>query len=70
MRTMKFLVPAGVLFVGMMLTTSLSTATPTIAKKEAVKCVVCHVKMGSKDLNDVGKCYKEKKALTGCEAKK
>jgi hypothetical protein len=70
MKTLKYLVPAGVLFAGMVMMTATSQATPVIAKKEGVKCTVCHVKMGKKDLNDVGKCYKEKKSLTGCEATK
>lgn len=42
---------------------SFSLAKPEYAKKEAkdgknLACTYCHVKVGSKDLNDVGKCYK------------
>jgi hypothetical protein len=32
---------------------------PEYAKKESKKCVDCHVKMGSKDLNAYGQCYKD-----------
>lgn len=37
----------------------LATAKPEYAKKEGKKCTFCHVKMGSKELNDAGKYYKE-----------
>ena len=37
----------------------LATAKPEYAKKEGKPCTFCHVKMGSKDLNDAGKYYKE-----------
>ena len=39
------------------------------AKKEGKKCTFCHVKAGKKDLNDVGKCYKEKKSIAKCTKK-
>ena len=37
---------------------SISTATPTYAKKEGKKCTYCHVAAGKAELNDTGKCYK------------
>lgn len=40
---------------------SFSLAKPEYSKKESKNCAYCHVKAGSKDLNDVGKCYKENK---------
>lgn len=39
-----------------------------IAKKEKAACTTCHIKMGSKELNDVGKCYAKKKSLKACES--
>ncbi|HZO99149.1 MAG TPA: hypothetical protein VFD30_02535 [Terriglobia bacterium] len=42
---------------GTMLT--LATAKPEYAKKEGKPCTFCHVKAGSKELNDAGKYYKE-----------
>ena len=36
-----------------------ATAKPEYAKKEGKSCTFCHVKMGSKELNDAGKYYKE-----------
>jgi len=37
----------------------LATAKPEYAKKEGKPCTFCHVKMGSKELNDAGRYYKE-----------
>ncbi len=37
----------------------LAMAKPEYAKKEGKVCTFCHVKMGSKELNDAGKYYKE-----------
>jgi len=40
-------------------------------KKEKKACTYCHVKAGSKDLNDVGNCYKKNDhSLKGCETEK
>jgi hypothetical protein len=47
-----------------------SFGTMKIAKKEKASCTTCHVKMGQKDLNDVGKCYEKKKDLKACESAK
>ena len=47
----------------------LAKGKPEYAKKEGKTCTYCHVKMGSKELNDKGKCYKEKNhSLEGCPA--
>ncbi len=68
MKTIKFVVPALVLAAGLIVNTTTSHATPAIAKKEGVKsCTGCHVKAGSKDLNDAGKCFKEKKSTKECK---
>ena len=48
-------------------TVTLVHGKPEYSKKEGKACVTCHVKNGSKELNDVGKCYKEKKALKDCQ---
>jgi hypothetical protein len=48
---------------------SLANAKPEYAKKEKKGCTFCHVKMGSKELNDAGKYYKEHKhSLEGYKA--
>ena len=41
---------------------------PEYSKKEKTACTTCHTKAGSKELNDVGKCYEQKKSLEACEA--
>lgn len=49
---------------------TLSVAKPEYSKKEGKGCTYCHTKMGSKELNDAGKYYKEKGTLKGYEEKK
>ncbi len=56
---LKFIVPALILAGFMLGTTQVSHAKPEYAKKEKKACVYCHVKAGSKELNDAGKYYKE-----------
>jgi len=70
MRSLRISIPIGILIGWLALTASLTLAKPEYAKKEKKSCTYCHVKMGSKDLNDVGKCYqKNKHSLEGCEPK-
>lgn len=67
MKGLKLVLPAAILTAGFMLCTTASYGTTAYAKKEGKSCVTCHVKMGSKDLNDTGKCYKENQhSLTKC----
>lgn len=56
MRLLKILFAVSILS-GVLL--SVATAKPEYAKKEGKPCTFCHVKMGSKELNDAGKYYKE-----------
>jgi len=56
MRLLKVLIAISI-SCGFLLT--LATAKPEYAKKEGKPCTFCHVKMGSKDLNDAGKYYKD-----------
>jgi hypothetical protein len=56
MRLLKLLLVLSIV-AGSMLT--LATAKPEYAKKEGKKCIFCHTKAGSKDLNDAGKYYKD-----------
>lgn len=61
---------AAMLGTGLALMPVNSQATIEYAKKEKKSCTVCHTKAGSKELNDVGKCYeKNKHSLKGCESK-
>jgi len=56
MRLLKILFAVSVLSGALL---SVATAKPEYAKKEGKPCTFCHVKMGSKELNDAGKYYKE-----------
>jgi len=68
MKLFKVLVAVAVL-TGSLLT--LATAKPEYAKKEGKACTFCHVKLGSKELNDAGKYYKEHNhSLEGYQAPK
>lgn len=69
MTKLKLVVPAIVLIGGLTVPALVSFAKPEYTKKEQKGCIVCHTKAGSKELNKVGECYKEKKTLEGCEAK-
>lgn len=42
-------------------------STPAISKEIKKPCTHCHVKAGFKELNDIGKCYSEKKNLDECK---
>jgi hypothetical protein len=70
MRIVKVALPILVGVTGLLLTSVTSSAKPEFGKKENKACTFCHVKMGSKDLNDAGKYYKEHKSLDGYAAKK
>jgi len=67
-KLMKAVVFSSALGVAISLSSLSSFGTIEIAKKEKTACTTCHVKMGSKDLNDVGKCYQKKKSLKACES--
>ncbi len=57
-------VMAGLMLAG--LGASVSLGKMEYTKKEGKACITCHVKNGSKELNDVGKCYEKSKSLKGC----
>lgn len=67
MKLMTVLITAA-MFCGCLL--PLATAKPEYTKKEGKACTFCHVKMGSKDLNDAGKYYQDHNhSLDGFKAK-
>lgn len=57
-----------VLMIVIALSTSVSFGKPEYTKKEKKGCQTCHVdaKKKAKELNDVGKCYHDKKDLKEC----
>lgn len=67
---MKIAATCLVLVAGLIIGSNLSFGKMEYSKKEGgAKCTVCHTAMGKKDLNDVGKCYHEKKDLKACQPK-
>ncbi len=67
---LKFTIPSALLIAGLGLSSLSTYAKPDYAKKEKKGCTYCHVKAGQKDLNDVGKCYKEHDhSLDACSPK-
>ncbi len=69
MRAIPVLFSGSVLVLGLILSSTASFGTVEYTKKEKKGCVVCHTSAKSKDLNDVGKCYGEKKDLAACAKK-
>jgi hypothetical protein len=69
MRSIKFVIPAIVVFAGVLINSTASYGTVAMSKKEKKPCITCHVKNGAKELNDAGKFYKEKKTLEGAPTK-
>ena len=59
MRMLKLVLPGAILVAGTLGVTTSSYAKPEYTKKESKTCTFCHVKAGSKDLNDAGKYYKD-----------
>lgn len=70
LRIFRFIVPAAIFCAGLAFIPPQSHATIAISKQEKAKCVDCHVKMGAKELNKIGECYKQSKDLKACNAKK
>ena len=66
---MKAKVVIGALVLAMgtwVMSSSTAYSTGAISKEVGKPCTECHTKAGTKDLNDKGKCYQEKKTLEGC----
>ena len=62
MRSLKLIVPAGLLMAGFLVCTTASYGTQEYAKKEKKSCTFCHAKVEAKDnmpknLTDAGKYY-------------
>ena len=68
-KVVRLVFPAAAFAAVLMLAGGAAYATKEMSKKEKKPCTTCHAKAGSKDLNDVGKYYKEKKTLEGAPTK-
>jgi hypothetical protein len=69
MSKLKYAIPLFVFVGGLVLSSTLSYGKAEYTKKEKKPCAFCHVTATSKELNDAGKHYKEKKSLIGYQAK-
>ncbi|MCC6388955.1 MAG: hypothetical protein IT167_00025 [Bryobacterales bacterium] len=69
MKKAPMIASAGIFLAGLMMMQNMGFAKPEYSKKEKKGCATCHVTAKSKDLNDTGKCYHEKKDLKECTAK-
>ena len=70
MKLAKIAAPALVLYTGVLLVSGISYGKAEYTKKEKKACVTCHVAANSKELNETGKYYKDKKTLEGAPAVK
>jgi cytochrome c551/c552 len=67
---MRYLIPAAILFTGLLAVTTPGNAKPEYMKKEKKACAHCHTTAKGPELNDIGKFYKEHKTLEGAPEKK
>lgn len=67
MKIFRLAISAAVALGGLSLMMTPVSAKPEYSKKEKTGCLTCHVAVKSKELNDTGKCYSEKKPLTECK---
>jgi cytochrome c551/c552 len=65
MKTIRFAIPALALCATLLLNSSVAFAKKEYTVKEKKACTFCHIAANSKELNDAGKYYKEKKTLEG-----
>ncbi len=70
MSRLKLILPAVIALGGFLVCNTVTYGKQEYTKKEKKGCVFCHTKANSKELNDVGKCYGQKKSLEGCVAEK
>jgi len=73
MSKIKYVLPAGILLAGFLVSTTLSYGKPEYVKTAKKACAYCHVdsKAKPKELTDAGKYFKEhNNSLEGYEEKK
>jgi hypothetical protein len=70
MKSIRLILGVALTAAAFLASSSLMFATPDLTKKEKKPCTACHVTAKSKELNDTGKYYKEKKTLDGAPAPK
>ena len=70
MKLVRLFFALGAISTAFFLASGLSFGKQEYTKKEKKPCTTCHVSAKSKELNDVGKYYGEKKTLEGAPAPK
>lgn len=71
MKAIRIMFALGAMATAFLLTsTGVVFGKPEYQKKEKKPCTTCHVSAKSKDLNETGKYYHEKKTLEGAPAPK
>jgi hypothetical protein len=70
MKSFRLILGAVLTAAAFLVSSSLMFAMPEMTKKEKKPCTTCHITAKSKELNDVGKHYKEKKTLEGAPTPK
>jgi hypothetical protein len=65
MKIIRLAIPALVIVTGILLNSTLAFAKKEYTVKEKKPCAFCHVTATSKELNEAGKYYQEKKTLEG-----
>ena len=70
MRLWKLLIFGVFVMGGIVSIRSLNFSKPVDAKKTGKSCVYCHTKVGSKELTEAGKYYKDNGTLDGYKPSK
>ena len=70
MRGLKLFLCLAFLATALLSIRSLNFSKPIDAKKTGKSCVFCHTKVGSKELTEAGKYYKENGSLDGYKSAK
>jgi hypothetical protein len=69
MAIVRYVAPVGVLVCGVLGISQTAYANLKYTRLEKKPCITCHTTVQGKTLNAVGRCYKDKSSLHGCEAK-
>jgi hypothetical protein len=69
MSRLRHILPIAVLLCNVLVMPRISFGNIKYQKAEKKPCITCHTNLKGKELNGVGKCYKEKQTLNGCVPK-
>ncbi len=69
MTLLRRVLPVAILAAGLLVSLRPGYGNVKYNKLEKRPCVTCHTSIKGRELNTVGKCYKDKLTLNGCEPK-